>query len=153
MKKMQSLLFGLAVLLFASNAFAVGSWAVLTNDEGYLDGALGAGIGLVREATSDASAATVPTWPDATDSEMANFAGFIVGYEVDFDASVPPTSVVINLQTKYGQTINTDTSATVNTGSVRVIFDTPQFVAGGLYGTITVVGNSKKFKVIIYALR
>lgn len=130
---------------------AAGSWTIHANDRGSLTGQdnySGAGIGLVREATSDASDASVPALPTAADTVLTNFNGFLTGYLIVMDATVPPTSVVVVIKDKYGIIRNPDTDDTVNTASVAVKFDTPELIIGGLHATFTVVGNSKKFKFI-----
>jgi len=148
------------VLLLTGQSFAAGSgWTVLENDEGYLDSSLGGVIGLPREGTSDASDASVPVWPDSGDSAMSSVAGCMIGYVIKCGATGEyPTSIVVSFKDKYGGIINPDTDDTVNTCSsaglaFRVKFDTPECIAGGLYADFTVVGNSKKFKVIPLFLR
>ena len=130
-----------------------GSWAILENDQGYADRALGSAFSLVREATTDASAATVPNWPDDADSDMANLSMTVTGYKLVFDGTVPPTSVVVALTDKYGLVVNDDNYTEVVTASKWVKFESPVTIAGGLYGVFTCVGNSKKFKLIIDGLR
>ena len=97
--------------------------------------------GLAWELTSDASDASVD------DELVLGITGFIAAIDVEFDATAAPTSVAITIKTAAG--ISIIATGTLS-ASGRYVPDAPVPIADGMIISATVVGNSKKAKVICY---
>jgi len=132
------------MVLGSMDCFAAGSWATLANRDGYLEGAFNKPIGIAREFTADASAATIPAYA------IGSLSGFITAIDVEFDAVAPPNSATVTVSTANGIAV---ISGSALTASGRITLSSPVPVAGGFI--ITVTGNttnSAKAKVVVYVM-
>jgi hypothetical protein len=130
------------VLLTTGQAFAVGSWTAYSTREGYLQGSFNKPVGLVREFTADASAATIP------DLTIDDLSGHLVAIDVEFDGTTAPNALVVTVKSATGTTLLTSASLTAS-GRVTVTSPIP-FADGLLVSFSTNTTNSAKAKVVFY---
>jgi hypothetical protein len=117
-----------------------GSWADLKYRQGQLAGLSVAPVGLEKEFTADADAATIPT------VSVPDESGFLVGIEVVADDTTPFDSLIVDFQSIDGISLNL---AAAITASDRIEIDPAvPFVGGYKLACTNNTTNSAKAKII-----